>query len=95
MDYQQRYYLEHREKMLEQIKNYHKTTEGKKSLDRARKKERDNLTDNYIRQALYTKLYNTYNTKIKRSEITQEQIEMYRTTLKAKRELKRLKYEIQ
>jgi len=75
----------------EYIKSYHKSQKGKDALNRARQKERDNLTDNYIRQNIYTNIYNTTGEKIVRKNITSEQIEIYRQTLIAKRKLKKVK----
>lgn len=82
------YYLEHCTEIRLSQKKYHSSKKGKKSLDKARQKERDNLTDNYIRQALYTNIYNSTGEKIVRKDIPQEMIEQYRKVLTVKRELK-------
>jgi len=87
------YYENNKEHFAESAKKYRKTKRGKEALERARKKERDNLTDNYIRQCLYSYYYNNMNIKIVRSEIPQDMIEDYRKIQIAKRKLKMLKNE--
>lgn len=62
--------------------------QAKISLDRARQKQRDNLTDDYIRQYLWICIYNATGEKIIRKSITQEQIERQREALKASRKLR-------
>lgn len=77
----------------EVVKNYHKTDGGKKALNRARKKQRENLTDNYIVQNLAINLYITGGHKLDRKSVPQEIIEKSRKTILAKRELKQMKSE--
>lgn len=77
----------------ETIKAYRKTTRGKNALERARKNQRDNLTDNYIIQNLATNLYNTGGYKLDRKSVPQEIIEKSRQIILAKRELKKRKNE--
>ena len=75
------------------VKKYHRTDGGKKALDRARKKQRENLTDNYIIQNLAINLYVTGGYRLDRKSVPQEIIEKSRQTILAKRELKQMKNE--
>ena len=85
------YYHSHKDVYSKYAKKYAKTKKGHEALERARQKERDNLTDNYIRQFLWTSLYNAEGVKIKRKNIPQEQVEKYRQSILAQRQLKELK----
>ena len=73
---------------LARMKLRWRTDKGKVVLDRARQKERDNLTNNYIRQYLYISIYNSTGVKIVRKDITLEQVERQREALKTSRKLK-------
>lgn len=86
--YQKAYYEENKENILKITRKYHKTKKGKKAVDKARRKERDNLTDNYIRQSIYVAIYNTTGKKIIRMDIPQYMIKQYRKVQLVKRQLK-------
>ena len=57
------------EKLLESNRRYHKTKGGKAALERARTKQRDTLTDDYMRQLIYASIYNTTGESIERKSI--------------------------
>lgn len=84
------YYHLNKEKMTDYIKKYHKSQKGKESLERARQKERDNLTDNYIRQNLATNLL-IQGYSLNRKSVSLEHIETLRQILLTKREFKTCK----
>lgn len=90
--YSKKYYKKNKEKYSKYAREYRKTENGNKSLERARQKERDNLSNNYIRQNIYLILYRV-GIKIVRKNISIEQIEEYRQGMIAKRQLKQLKNE--
>jgi hypothetical protein len=85
--YYKKYYILNKERCKENMKKYSKTEKGKLALDKARKKERDNLTDNYIRQNLAINLYSSGNS-LDRKSVSQEHIEMLRQILLTKRQLR-------
>jgi hypothetical protein len=87
------YYYLNKEKFAENARKYRNTEKGKLALERARKKERDNLSDNYIRQNLATNLYLTTGKSLDRKSVSQEHVDILRKILLAKRELKLFKYE--
>ena len=89
--YYKKYYILNREKCIENMKKYNKTKEGKLSLDKARKKERDNLSDNYIRQNLASNLYNNGKHSLDRKSVSQEHIDVLRQIMLTKREFKTCK----
>ena len=93
--YYEKYYILNKEKFAENARKYRNTEKGKLALERARKKERDNLSDNYIRQNLATNLYLTGGYSLNRKSVSQEHIETLRKILLVKREVKSLKYENQ
>jgi hypothetical protein len=74
----------------EYLKKYHHTTKGKEALERARKKERDTLSNNYLRNQLYVILHH-HGYKLDRKSVTQDQIDKYRQSLTAKRTLQKIK----
>ena len=76
------------EKIMESNRRYHKTKAGKAALERARAKERDNITDNYLRQLMYVSIYNTTGEKIDRESIPKAHLKKYRETIKFKRQNK-------
>jgi len=82
--------INNRDRHNKNMLKYRNTPVGRLALNRARQKERDNLTDNYIRQSIYLTIYNSTGEKIDRSQITQEQIERYRENIKAVRKLKQV-----
>lgn len=69
---------------------YHRTSKGHIAVEKARQKERNNLSDNYIRNSIYVLAYRE-GVKINRKNITAEQIERQRQSLIAFRQLKQLK----
>jgi len=75
-------------KLIESNRRYHKTERGKIALEKARAKQRDNLTDDYVRQVIYASIYNTTGDKIERKLIPKKHLEKYRTNLKLKRDNK-------
>lgn len=81
------------EKILESNRRYHKTKDGKAALERARAKERDNITDNYLRQLIYASIYNETGDKIHRQSIPKEHLIKYRENLKFRRRNKKTKHE--
>lgn len=83
-------YYENKEQFAKYAKTYAKTQKGKDALNRARQKERDNLTDNYVRQCIYTGIYNTTGDKIVRKNIPQGDIEKYRQIQIVKRKVREL-----
>ena len=76
----------------ESTKLYHKTSEGKISMTKARRTQIKKLKDHYILDNIATQLRNQ-GIKLDRKSVTQEQIEMYRQSLLTQRLLKQLKYE--
>jgi len=76
------------EKLLESNRRYHKTKAGKVALERARAKERDKITDNYLRQLMYCSIYNTTGEKIDRKSIPKAHLEKYRENIKFRRQNK-------
>jgi hypothetical protein len=76
------------EKILESNRRYHKTKAGKAALERARAKERDKITDNYLRQVIYSSIYNTTGESISRKSIPKEHLEKYRKNIEFKRKNK-------
>jgi len=93
--YCKKYYSLNKEKFAENSKKYRKTDAGKLAIDKARKKERDNLSDNYIRQNLACGFYNTGKHSLDRKSVSQEHIEILKKILLAKREFKLMKHENQ
>jgi len=87
--YYQKYYLLNKEKYVINSKIYRHTKKGKEALEKARQKERDNLTDNYIRQNLSIQL-RFIGHSLDRSSVPKEIIEISRQTILAKRQLKSL-----
>jgi hypothetical protein len=81
------------QKLIESNKIYHKTERGKAALERARAKERNNITDNYLRQLIYSSIYNETGDKIDRQSIPKENLNKYRENLKFQRQNKRTKHE--
>jgi DNA-binding PadR family transcriptional regulator len=84
------YYALNKEKYAKNAKEYRHTEKGKAALERARKKERDNLSDNYIVQLLACNLYNNGKHSLDRKSVPKEVIEMSRQTILAKRQFKLL-----
>jgi hypothetical protein len=76
------------EKLLESNRRYHKTDSGKAALERARQKERDELTDNYLRQLIYSSIYNETGEQITRKSISKEHLKKYRKNLEFVRQNK-------
>ena len=81
------------QKLIESNKIYHKTERGKAALERARAKERNNITDNYLRQLIYSSIYNETGDKIDRQSIPKENLNKYRENLKFQRQNKKTKHE--
>lgn len=79
-EYIKKWYKAHPETM----KKYHRSQKGKDALNRARTKERNTLTDNYLRNQLYLKSY-FKGVYIVRKDITKEELEAYRKVLMEKR----------
>lgn len=73
------------EKLMESNRRYQSTKRGKIALERARKKERDNITDNYLRQLIYLSIYNETGETIDRQAISKSHLEKYRENIKFKR----------
>lgn len=92
-EYYKKYYRLNKEQYAKTSKEYRNTEKGKAALERARKKERDNLTDNYIRQNLAVSLYKTGKYSLDRKSIPQEVIEKSRQSILTQRQLKKLNYE--
>jgi DNA-binding PadR family transcriptional regulator len=90
--YYKTYYFSKKEDYAKRAKNYRATEKGKKALEKARKKERDNLSDNYIRQNLAVQLHHL-GYSLDRKSVSKEVIEISRQAISANRELKTLKYE--
>jgi len=86
-EYYKKYYILNKEKCIENMKRYNKTKKGKISLDKARKKERDNLSDNYIRQNLASNLYQG-GYSLNRKSVSQEHIDVLRQIILTKREFR-------
>ncbi len=84
------YYASNKEKYAIIAKRYRHTEKGKAALERARQKQRDNLSDNYIVQVLACNLYNNGKHRLDRKSVPKEMIEMCRQTISAKREFKLL-----
>lgn len=80
------------EKIMENNRRYHKTEAGKIALERARSKQRENLTDDYIRNLIYASIYNTTGESIERKAIKKEEVNKYREILKFKRKNKLTSY---
>jgi len=80
------------EKIMESNRRYHKTKEGKIALERARAKQRANLTDDYIRQIIYVSVYNTTGEKIERKSIPKKHVEKYKEFMNFKRQNKLTSY---
>lgn len=78
--------------IIDSNKRYHKSEQGKIALERARAKQRTNLTDDYIRQIIFASIYNTTGECIKRKSIPKEHIEKYREYIKFKRKNKMTSY---
>ena len=76
------------EKIMESNRRYHKTNVGKAALERARQKERNTLTDNYLRQLIYLSIYNETGEKITRKSIPKEHLKKYRQNLEFRRQNK-------
>lgn len=84
------YYALNKEKYAMIAKKYRHTEKGKLALERARQKERDNLSDNYIRQNLASNLYKCGGYSLDRKSVPKEVIEISRQTILAKRQFKLL-----
>lgn len=80
------------QKLIESNKVYHKTERGKAALERARAKQRDALTDDYMRQLIYVSIYNTTGESIERKTIKKDHIEKCREIMKFKRQNKLTSY---
>jgi DNA-binding PadR family transcriptional regulator len=91
--YYREYYKTKKEEYSIRAKQYRSTEKGKEALERARKKERDNLSDNYIRQNLACNLHNCGNYSLDRKSVPKELIEISRQVILAKRQLKLKKNE--
>jgi hypothetical protein len=91
-EYYKIYYQLNKEQYIENSKKYRHTEKGKAALEKARKKERDNLTDNYIRQNLDIQL-RSLGYSLDRKSVPKEVIEMSRQTILAKRQFKLLNHE--
>lgn len=89
-EYYKTYYYLNKEQYIKASKKYRHTEKGKAALERARKKERDNLSDNYIVQLLACNLYNNGKHSLDRKSVPKEVIEMSRQTILAKRQFKLL-----
>jgi hypothetical protein len=81
------------QKILESNKRYHKSSEGKAALKRAKNKQSENLTDYYIVNNYYVNLYKKEGITINRKDVTQEQIEIQRNKIKLERQLNLTSYE--
>jgi hypothetical protein len=88
--YYQKYYILNKEMYARTSKRYRHTEKGKSALEKARKKQRDNLSDNYIRQNLASNLYNCGGYSLDRKSVPKEVIEISRQTILAKRQFKLL-----
>lgn len=88
-EYYKIYYPLNKEQFAKSSKKYRHTEKGKACLERARKKERDNLTDNYIRQNLAVQLKFTGHS-LDRKSVPKKVIEMSRQVILAKRQFKLL-----
>jgi hypothetical protein len=88
--YYKEYYKTKKEEYSIRAKRYRHTKKGKAALERARQKERDNLSDNYIVQLLACNLYNHGKHSLDRKSVPKEVIEMSRQTILAKRQFKLL-----
>lgn len=84
------YYALNKEKYAKRAKEYRHTEKGKEALERARQKQRDNLSDNYIRQNLASNLYTCGGYSLDRKSVPKELIEISRQTILAKRQFKLL-----
>lgn len=89
-EYYKTYYHLNKEQYAKRAKEYRHTEKGKIALERARKKQRDNLSDNYIRQNLASNLYNCGGYSLDRKSVPKELIEISRQTILAKRQFKLL-----
>jgi hypothetical protein len=89
-EYYKTYYHLNKEQYVKTSKKYRQTEKGKAALERARTKERANLSDNYIVQVLACNLYNNGKHRLDRKSVPKEMIEMCRQTISAKREFKLL-----
>jgi DNA-binding PadR family transcriptional regulator len=76
------------QRLIESNKRYQKTDAGKAALERARAKQRENLTDDYLRQLIYASIYNTTGESISRKSIPKEHIKKYRKNIEFKRQNK-------
>jgi hypothetical protein len=76
------------EKLLENNRRYHKTKAGKIALERARAKEREKITDNYLRQLIYSSIYNETGERISRKSIPKEHLKKYRKNIEFQRQNK-------
>jgi hypothetical protein len=91
-EYYKTYYHLNKEQYVKASKKYRHTEKGKAALERARQKERDNLTDNYIRQNLAIQL-KFLGHSLDRKSVPKEVIEMSRQTILAKRQFNQLNHE--
>lgn len=89
-EYYKTYYYLKKEQYAITAKKYRHTEKGKAALERARQKERDNLSDNYIIQVLACNLYNNGKHSLDRKSVPKEVIEIARQTISAKRQFKLL-----
>jgi len=89
-EYYKTYYHLKKEEYAKRAKEYRHTEKGKAALERARQKQRDNLSDNYIVQVLACNLYNNGKHRLDRKSVPKEVIEICRQTISAKREFKLL-----
>jgi hypothetical protein len=80
------------EKLMESNRRYHKTNAGKAALERARAKEREKITDNYLRNLIYASIYNETGERISRKSIPKEHLEKYRKNIEFQRQNKLTNY---
>lgn len=89
-EYYKTYYYLKKEQYAITAKKYRHTEKGKIALEKARKKERDNLSNNYIIQVLASNLYKNGKHSLDRKSVPKEVIEIARQTISAKRQFKLL-----
>lgn len=85
---------ENRARFIGLVSKYNKTTKGKRMRAKYTKKRIENLTDSYIIEAITAMAYYE-KVKLDRKSITKEQIERYRQSILAQRQLKQLKTQVQ
>ena len=74
----------------EYIKKYHSSEKGKEVLKRAKRTQIAHLTDYYIKQHIYSSLYNQ-GYSMTWGDLSQDQIDIVRKSILVQRELKSLR----